>query len=175
VRVKKVAFVAIIAAVILAVSWFGWTAVSRTRPPAQDETGAAAATTPAAYSQTCEKGGVTVTATLLSPAEAGPDRLSFRLALETHAGDLMAYDPARGARLMVDGRPIQVGFTWTPESESSHHRYGILSLPARDDKGNPYVGQGTTRLELSLRGIKGEEPHVLRWGQPELTKWREEK
>lgn len=74
--------------------------------------------------------GITITADLLSveTSETGRTALSFRVALDTHAGDLMDVDFHRQVSVEVDGREVSADVAWIGESESVHHRKGILRV-----------------------------------------------
>lgn len=83
----------------------------------------------AANPQTSSGAGITVSA---EPVRgAGDAELAFRIALDTHAGDLLVYDVAASATLLgLDGARIEGAFSWQPASESSHHRSGVLRFEA---------------------------------------------
>lgn len=98
---------------------------------------------------------------LMPPEEAG-DWLVFKVALNTHVGDLMGLDLTRLATLSTDdGKAITEGFTWEPLSESSHHRMGLLRIPATA-QGAPVIGPETQAIELELKEI-GIPSRVFRW------------
>ena len=83
---------------------------------------------------TSRAAGITVTAELL-PSETS--ELAFHLRLDTHGGDLMPIDLAGSATLHDGaGAPVSGRFAWYGESESSHHRSGVLRL-ALDAPGLP--------------------------------------
>lgn len=112
--------------------------------------------------QTSQGAGITVTATPLSGAEAAAAGLRFRLELDTHSGDLMTYDLAALATLRTsEGRTVSEGFSWQGESESSHHRAGVLRLDAAAG-GAALITGATTYLELELRDV-GVPSRVFRW------------
>lgn len=164
--------VAVLVLVTLVTALAGWRFLSRGPSTAAGAGGSPDAVPEPQYTQTSSQDGVFVTATLLRKGESEPGRLAFRLAMETHSGDIMAYNPAEGAKLVTaDGRTITAGFSWTPESENSHHRFGILSLPDKDGEGNPYVEADSSSLKLILTGLKGEPAHSFAWGKLELAAW----
>ena len=79
----------------------------------------------AAQAQVSGGAGITISAELLTdPGEAA---LAIQLAVDTHTVDLMGFDLAAAATLRSgDGSPIPGAFTYEPESDSSHHRLGVL-------------------------------------------------
>lgn len=103
--------------------------------------------------------GIEVTITLLPPAEGSaeePERLRFRVSMDAHMGDLMQYDLTRLTVLRTgEGVQVESGFVWEPDSESSHHRSGILWLPGRR-------GGSTGSLELELKGL-ATASRIFRW------------
>ncbi|BCV24177.1 hypothetical protein [Gelria sp. Kuro-4] len=166
--------VAVLVLAALAVAVAGWRSLSRGPSAAAGQGGGPGAAPEPQYTQTDSRNGVFVTATLLGKGESEPGRLAFRLTLETHSGDITAYNPAAGAKLVTaDGRTITEGFSWIPESENSHHRLGVLSLPEMDSEGHPYVGADSSSLKLILAGLKGGPAHSFAWGKLELAAWRE--
>ncbi|MFU8887208.1 MAG: hypothetical protein ACNA8N_01240, partial [Trueperaceae bacterium] len=115
----------------------------------------------AAQPQALRAAGITVTAELL--ASDGDATIAFRLALDTHAGDLLGYDLMAAATLeRGDGTAIEGAFSYHPESESGHHREGVLRFapaPAAD---------ATPPFELVLRGV-GAPEWRFRWEAPAAT------
>ncbi len=118
--------------------------------------------------RTSSGAGIEVTVTFLNPLmkpEEAEDMLVFRVALDTHFGDLMGHDLTKLATLRTgDGVVVSEGFIWEPESDTSHHRRGLLKLPATRD-GVPLIGPQTQFIELELREI-GVPSRIFRW---ELT------
>lgn len=118
--------------------------------------------------RTSSGAGIEVTVTFLNPLlppEEAEGMLVFRVALDTHFGDLMGHDLTKLAELRTsDGVIVTEGFIWEPESDTSHHRRGLLKLPATRD-GVPLIGPQTQFLELELREI-GVPSRIFRW---ELT------
>lgn len=118
-----------------------------------------ASTLAAAQPQSRSAAGITVTVELLASPEA--DTLAFRLALDTHAGDLLAYDLAAAASLeRSDGSRIAGSFTYHPESDSSHHRAGELRFVPEP------AAQVSSPIELVLRGV-GVPEWRFRWDGPD--------
>ncbi|MBW6456436.1 MAG: hypothetical protein K0A98_11200, partial [Trueperaceae bacterium] len=115
----------------------------------------------AAQPQVLRAAGITVTAELL--ANEGDGTVAFRLTLDTHAGDLLGYDLMAAATLeRGDGTPIEGAFSYHPESESGHHREGVLRFapaPAAD---------ASPPFELVLRGVAVPEWR-FRWEAPAAT------
>ena len=105
--------------------------------------------------------GITVTVELLATSDV--DALAFRLALDTHAGDLLAYDLAAAASLeRSDGSRIAGSFTYHPESDSSHHRAGELRFAPEP------AAHVSSPIELVLRGVGVPEWRV-RWDAPAVA------
>src|SRR3989304_6516000 len=73
------------------------------------------------------------------------EQVVFLVTLDTHAGDLMAFDLARNIRLRVRGTGGATNeYTpgkWEATSDSSHHRAGALIFPATVS-GGTIVGLG---------------------------------
>jgi hypothetical protein len=99
-------------------------------------------------------GGITLTALYLP---AG-DTLEIRLTLDTHAGDLMAFDMAAITRLRINGEAEAPALDWKDEAKSSHHRSGVIRF-GRPDGGST----GVTTLELVVRGVGGVPSRLFRW------------
>ena len=110
------------------------------------------------------QGGVTVSATLLTPDKPRPDgTLAIQVKLDTHAVDL---DPYALEKLAVlrdsQGREVPaLGFE--SPSGSEHHREGVLSFPATDAAGKPLVSPEAKAVTLILRGIGGVPERVFQW------------
>jgi len=107
--------------------------------------------------------GITVGATLMSiePRPSGGQALSFAVALDTHAGDLMEVDSARQVSVEIDGAPADAAVSWAGESESAHHRQGTLHL-SFDVRPTRYVtlvfrdvGVEERTLSFDLSGAQG--------------------
>lgn len=115
-------------------------------------------------------GGVGVAVVFVSPLEGGgladQEQLRFRISIDAHAGDLMRYDLTRMTALRTDEGEVaaESGFIWEPESESSHHRVGVLRIPNRL-AGRPIAGQGAAWVELEIRGLV-TPARVFRWELP---------
>jgi hypothetical protein len=118
--------------------------------------------------RTSSGAGIEVTVTFLNPLmkpEEAEDMLVFKVALDTHFGDLMGHDLTKLVTLRTsDGVVVTEGFLWEPESDTSHHRRGLLRLPATRD-GVSLIGPETQFIELEIRGI-GVPSRLFRW---ELT------
>ena len=115
--------------------------------------------------RTSSGAGIEVTVTFLNPLlkpEEAKGMLVFRVALDTHFGDLMGHDLTKLATLRTsDGVIVTEGFIWEPESDTSHHRRGLLKLPATLE-GAPLIGPETEFIELELREI-GVPSRTFRW------------
>jgi Spy/CpxP family protein refolding chaperone len=110
------------------------------------------------------QGGVTVSATLLTPDKPRPDgTLAVQVKLDTHAVDL---DPYALEKLAVlrDGQGREVpALRLESPSGSGHHREGVLSFPATDAGGKPLVSPQATAVTLIVRGIGGIPERVFQW------------
>jgi Spy/CpxP family protein refolding chaperone len=110
------------------------------------------------------QGGVTVSATLLTPDKPRPDgTLAVQVKLDTHAVDL---DPYALEKLAVlrDGRGREVpALRLESPSGSGHHRESVLSFPATDAGGKPLVSPEATAVTLIVRGIGGIPERVFQW------------
>ena len=101
-----------------------------------------------------EGGGITVTALYLPDS----DGVRFRLALDTHGGDLLAYDMAAITVLRVNGEAEAAALEWTDEAKGSHHRTGVIRFGRRDTGSS-----GVATLELVVRGVGGVPDRLFRW------------
>jgi len=123
-----------------------------------------AAGTPQPLTQEDAQGGVTVSATLLTPDKPRPDgTLAVQVKLDTHAVDL---DPYALEKLAVlrDGQGREVpALQLESSSGSGHHREGVLSFPAMDAGGKPLVSPEAKGVTLVVRGIGGIPERVFQW------------
>jgi Spy/CpxP family protein refolding chaperone len=120
--------------------------------------------TPTPLTQEDTQGGVTVSASLLTPDKPRPDgTLAVQVKLDTHAVDL---DPYALEKLAVlrdsQGRQVPALGLESP-SGSGHHREGVLSFPATDASGRPLLGPEAKAVILILRGIGGVPERVFQW------------
>ena len=110
------------------------------------------------------QGGVTVSATLLTPDKPRPDgTLAVQVTLDTHAVDL---DPYALEKLAVlrDGQGREVpALRLESPSGSGHHREGVLSFPAMDAGGKSLVSPEAKAVTLVVRGIGGIPERVFQW------------
>ncbi len=116
--------------------------------------------------------GIEVRVTPLPPAAGGsagePQRLRFQVTMDAHAGNLVQYDLTRIAVLRTGGgTSVESGFVWEPQSESSHHRSGILWAPGRVD-GEPLLDGSGGVVELELKGL-AVASRIFRWTPEELV------
>ncbi|MBI3461391.1 hypothetical protein HY009_10730 [Candidatus Acetothermia bacterium] len=92
---------------------------------------------------------------LMKPQES-KEQLQFKVTLDTHSVDLMQFDLAKVAAVRTSaGSSLEASFFWEPSNESSHHRTGILKVPATLDEKAEYI-------ELELKNI-GIPSRVFRW------------
>jgi Spy/CpxP family protein refolding chaperone len=110
------------------------------------------------------QGGVTVSATLLTPDKPRPDgTLAVQVKLDTHAVDLDPYALEKLA-VLCDGQGREVpALRLESPSGSGHHRESVLSFPATDAGGKPLVSPEATAVTLIVRGIGGIPERVFQW------------
>ncbi len=94
------------------------------------------------------------------------EKIVFKVYLNTHSVDLSGYrierlSTFRNSRAVV----VNEGFTWVPERESLHHRYGYLVLPARVN-GTELISPEDEYIVLEIDGIQGKR--IFRWDLEEL-------
>jgi len=125
----------------------------------------ATAPTEADLTRTSQAEGITVAVTFMNPLlkpEESAGKLVFKIALDTHTVDLSQFDLTQLAVLRTsEGVTVSEGFIWEPESESGHHRKGVLKV-ADAVGGTPIITKETQWLELELKGI-GMLSRVFRW------------
>ncbi len=130
-----------------------------------------AAPTEADLARTSQGAGITVTVTFMNPLltpEETAGKLVFKVALDTHTGDLSQLDLTKLAVLRTsEGAVVNQGFTWEPLSESSHHRLGLLKLEATF-QGAPLITKDTKYIELELQEI-GVPSRLFKWEGGYLT------
>lgn len=119
---------------------------------------------PQPLTQEDTQGGVTVSATLLTPEKPRPNgTLAVQLRLDTHAVDLDPY-PLEKLAMLRDGQGREVpALGLESPSGSGHHREGVLTFPATDAGGKPLVGPEAKAVTLILRGIGGVPERVFQW------------
>jgi Spy/CpxP family protein refolding chaperone len=120
--------------------------------------------TPQPLTQENAQGGVTVSATLLTPDKPRPDgKIAVQVQLDTHAVDLDPY-PLEKLAVLRDGQGREVPTLGLESpSGSGHHREGVLSFPATDVGGKPLVSPEAKAVTLILRGIGGVPERVFQW------------
>ena len=133
--------------------------------PSAVETSTESVISEAELERTSSGAGIEVTVTFMNPlmkSEEAEDMLVFKVALDTHFGDLMQHDLTKLATLRTsDGVVVTEGFIWEPESDTSHHRRGLLKLPATFE-GISMTGPETQFIELELVEI-GVPSRLFRW------------
>ena len=102
-------------------------------------------------------GGITIQVVFLTPLEQDiPDDqegLRFQVTLDTHFGNLMKFDLTEVAEVRTSGGvTISSGFIWEPESETSHHRTGVLRLADRAEV-HVLSDTGAGSIEFVLKEI----------------------
>jgi Spy/CpxP family protein refolding chaperone len=120
--------------------------------------------TPQPPTQEDTQGGVTVSATLLTPDKPRPDgTVAVQVKLDTHTVDLDQYSLEKLAVLRdVQGRELPA-LGLESSSGSGHHREAVLSFPATDASGRPLLSSEAKAVTLILRGIGGIQERVLQW------------
>lgn len=107
--------------------------------------------------RTTEAASVTVTATLRNALEhCTKAELAFGLVFDTHSVDLLAVDITASTTIETsNGGQLDGALTWSPGSESSHHRDGVLTAPAP-------VLDGADWLRLTIAEVAGVD-RVFEW------------
>lgn len=122
--------------------------------------------------RTTDEANITVKVTFMNPLlkpEEIAGKLIFKIALDTHSGDLMQYDLTKLAMLHTsEGLVVEKGFTWEPQNESGHHRLGLLKVNATMD-GKPLINKETKSIELHLKEI-GAPMRLFKWEEAFLGK-----
>jgi hypothetical protein len=157
-----VVVILVLAALIALAGYVYWS----NRPAGvESSTESATSVSEAELERTSSGAGIEVTVIFLNPLlkpEETDNMLIFRVMIDTHFGDLMGHDLAKLAELRTgDGVVVTEGFIWEPESDTSHHRRGLLKLPATLE-GAPLIGPETEFIELELREI-GVPSRTFRW------------
>ena len=105
---------------------------------------------------------------LLKPEEAA-GKLVFKIVLDTHSDELMQYDLTKLVVLRnSEGVAVDKGFTWEPQSESDHHRTGLLKIDAAFN-GKQILTSTTKSIELELKSI-GIPSRLFSWEEAFLGK-----
>ncbi|MFN4218948.1 MAG: hypothetical protein ACK4HB_06695 [Candidatus Bipolaricaulia bacterium] len=131
----------------------------------------AQAPTEAELTRSSQGEGITISVTFMNPLlkpEETAGQFVFKVALDTHTVDLSQFDLTKLAVLRTsEGITVSEGFSWEPESESGHHRKGLLKVAATL-KGAPIITKETKYIELELKEI-GTPSRVFRWEGQFLT------
>jgi Spy/CpxP family protein refolding chaperone len=122
---------------------------------------------PQQLTQEDRQGGVTVSATLLTPEKPRADgKLAVQVKLETHSVDLDQYQLEKLAVLRdAQGREVQPAGLESA-SGSGHHREAVLTFPGVDTAGTPLLKPEAKALTLIVRGIGGVLERTFRWQLP---------
>jgi hypothetical protein len=133
--------------------------------PTAQPTLSRATPTEAELTRTSQAEGITVAVTFMNPLlkpEEAAGQLVFKVALDTHTVDLSQFDLVKLAVLRTsEGISVTEGFTWEPESESGHHRRGLLKVADAVDE-QSLITEETEWLELELKQV-GVPSRVFRW------------
>jgi hypothetical protein len=110
------------------------------------------------------QGGVTVSATLLTPDKPRPDgTLAVQIKLDTHTVDLDQYTLEK-LTVLRDGQGREVpALRLESPSGSGHHREAVLSFPATDAGGTPLVSPEAPAVTLIVREIGGIPERTFQW------------
>lgn len=100
-----------------------------------------------------DEADIMVEVTWMNPLLEPENALVFRVALDTHSEDLLEYDLPTLA-VLRDGKDqvLAATFVWEPESESNHHRSGILKARAADE-GQSLLAAAAEGIMLELKDI----------------------
>lgn len=115
----------------------------------------------ASQTRTNEAGGVTVEATYRGLI--GDGKLGFDVRLDTHSVSLDDYPVEQLAFLRNDSGETIHALGWENPQGGGHHRSGLLTFPAADASGRPFIGPETRSIELILKDLAGIPERVLRW------------
>lgn len=121
--------------------------------------------TEAELTRSSQAAGITVSVTFMNPLLAPEEtagKLVFKVSLDTHTVDLSGFNLTQLAVLRTsEGVIVTEGFAWEPESESGHHRKGVLKI-ADTLNGAPILTKETQWLELELKEI-GTPSRLFKW------------
>lgn len=133
---------------------------------------------PAQTVRTDSSSGITVKAVYLTTAalkenprdplygKVDPDRtIVFAVTLDTHSGDLSAWDILKNTVLRNDRGQQVAPQRWVAIADGTHHRAGGLVFPRTDQAGRAIDAEAKT-LELVVRGLGAGPERVLRWSLP---------
>ncbi len=81
--------------------------------------------------------------------------LAFKVAMDTHSGNLMSFDAAANIVLRDSAGQETKAIAWRDESTDSHHRSGVVSFPATA------LGAEASRATLIVRNLAGVTERVL--------------
>lgn len=128
--------------------------------------------------RTENSGGISVKATYLTAAhfkatpndpligKVDPERtLVIAITLDTHSGNLSAYDFVKNALLRNDRGQQLAAIRWVPTAEGPHHRGGGLVFPKTVQSGQSFESDAKA-LELVVRNLGGVAERVFRWSLP---------
>ena len=112
----------------------------------------------AAPPQTNVGGGVTVTVSRLESS----DTVAFKVVLDTHSGNLDAYDLGQLAALRTPSGEEIAPLGWDAPA-GGHHREGTLSFPSVAADGSPLVQTDGGQVVLVIRDIAGVAERAFTW------------
>jgi len=92
--------------------------------------------------------------------------LAFKVTLDTHSGDVTAYNMAKIIHLRDGGGLEHPALSWEDVEKSSHHRSGIVLFSNLDGDGKPVIGDGVKSIEVVVKEIAGVKERVFRWELP---------
>ncbi|HEA47204.1 MAG TPA: hypothetical protein ENH97_02200 [bacterium] len=118
-------------------------------------------------------GNVDVTVTLTDVEDLTSIRdkkeLKFRVYLNTHSVDLLAYQMDKISFLRDEKGNEYKAESWKTLSESSHHRSGIIKFSNLDGKGDFIITSSSKSIELVIKELAGIKERVFRWDLPGRT------
>jgi hypothetical protein len=136
-----------------------------TGPMGQTQSALSGQLTEKDLTQTTSGAAIDVSIAFMNPllkSEETNGKLVFKVALNTHSVDLTQFDLTKLVVLRTsDGTVVAKNFSWEPQSESSHHRLGLLKVDATVD-GKALITKETKFLELELKGI-GTPSRLFKW------------
>jgi len=100
-----------------------------------------------------DEADITIEATWMNPLLEPENALVFRVSMDTHSEDLLQFDlPALAVLRDGKDQALAATFAWEPESESNHHRSGILRAQAVDE-GQSLLAAVAEGVVLELKDV----------------------
>ncbi|MCL4440051.1 MAG: hypothetical protein M1609_05545 [Firmicutes bacterium] len=150
----------LLVAILLGSGYWAWSGLQGAQTGATNSAGRQSL----ALEKSNDANNVTADVTFLTPqGKASDNKLTFRIRLNTHMVPLSSYDIAKSAAVSSPTGIAATGFSWKPESEQSHHRSGLLTVP-----NNGLWGPNTEWLSLELKNLAGMPSREFRWQGNEM-------